>query len=75
MVKVTVGDTPCDECVHVMGIHEKGSSGPGGMTDGYCIECDGMWPCRTYHIAAGWGDTWQDCIDANWCEHVQDVMR
>lgn len=37
----------------IMEAHRKGE-GEGGMTDGYCIECEWMWPCPTYRMASGW---------------------
>lgn len=49
-------------------MHRKIDSG-GGMTSGECAECSWSWPCPTYHVAQGWGDTYHHCEDAGWCEH------
>lgn len=55
-------------------LHRKTDIG-GGMTSGYCAECDVVWPCRTYHLAMGWGDTFDECWDEGWCRHVEERMR
>lgn len=55
-------------------LHSKTVTGDGG-TDGYCSECQWLWPCKTYHIAKGYGsDAHNACVDANWCSHEQVKM-
>ena len=49
-------------------MHRKIDSG-GGMTSGECAECSWQWPCPTYHVAQGWGDSYHDCAEQGWCEH------
>lgn len=49
-------------------LHAK-VEGPGGTTDGTCCECNYLWPCRTYHLAAGWG-LGDECYDEGWCAHA-----
>lgn len=56
----------------IIELHCK-TTGPGGMTDGYCAECDYLWPCRTVHIASGWG-LGDECYADKWCVHVAAVV-
>ena len=51
----------------VKSMHSKAASQ--GGTNGYCSECDLLWPCPTYHIADGHGPVY-DCEDAKWCDHL-----
>lgn len=60
-------------CDHVKHRHAKGE-GPSGMTDGYCAECQVVWPCPTYHLIMGWGD-FEDCWEQHWCDHAKVVLR
>lgn len=53
---------------HVVSLHSK-SVRPDGGTDGFCQECEWVWPCRTYHVAMGWGEP-DDCRGENWCKHA-----
>lgn len=64
-----------EQLERIKNMHRK-SEGEGGMTSGYCCECDYLWPCPTYHVAAGWGlDSFHDCAEARWCSHAEIVMR
>lgn len=60
-------------CHQIRHLHAKSERG-GGMTDGYCAECETVWPCRTFHLASGWGDG-QECWASHWCDHAKVVMR
>lgn len=53
---------------HIIALHLKAVK-PDGGTDGYCQECDWIWPCRTYHVAMGWGEP-DECRADNWCKHA-----
>lgn len=50
-------------------LHTK-TEGAGGTTDGICAECGTLWPCRTVHLANGWG-LGDECYEAGWCEHAR----
>ncbi len=40
-----------------------------GMTDGFCSDCDQLWPCQTLHSLNGWGSA-ADCEEGGWCGHA-----
>ena len=50
-------------------LHKK-AAGMQGMTYDYCMECERLWPCDTYHLAM-YGTMVSECMAANedWCPH------
>jgi hypothetical protein len=58
---------------YIASLHVKEVDEVGG-TEGTCAECGLMWPCRTAHMAVGWGEA-NDCEDAGWCQHAGVPLR
>lgn len=65
--------TMSERCRLIASYHHKAVY-EGGGTDGYCVECETVWPCRTYHIAAGWGQG-DECWADHWCDHAKVTVR
>lgn len=57
----------------IAALHAK-SVTAAGMTDGYCAECENVWPCRTAHLANGWGNG-EECHESGWCAHAGVCVR
>lgn len=57
------------EKLHLIASYHQKRVNENGMTDGCCEECDYLWPCRTVHIANGWG-LGDECYDTGWCAHA-----
>lgn len=61
-----------DKLAYIAHLHAKGVN-EDGSTTGFCAECEWAWPCRTFHMAAGWGER-HDCEDARWCKHAGEPL-
>lgn len=62
------GDTQSAKLHYISDLHVQGEAdGHGGMS-GFCVECEWAWPCRTGHMARGWGDI-SECEEQGWCAH------
>lgn len=57
------------EKLHLIASYHQKRVNENGMTDGFCEECEYLWPCRTVHIANGWG-LGDECYDTGWCSHA-----
>lgn len=53
----------------IAALHVQGDADSRGGTSGFCAECEWQWPCRTVHLANGWGDR-EDCEAEGWCSHA-----
>lgn len=61
-----------DKLHYIAHLHSKGVNDDGSTT-GFCAECEWAWPCRTVHMANGWGER-HDCEDARWCKHAGEPL-
>lgn len=57
-----------DKLHYIASLHVQDVDDHGGVS-GFCGECDNAWPCRTVHMANGWGEI-HDCEDQGWCSHA-----